>query len=111
MGPVPATVATPPRTGPKRAPATAAANARPISRPFTPAGALATSQASDPVHENELDSPCRNRALSSCHSWSTTPKSAVVIATPTSPTSTVGLTPNRAETMPLGIAPTSVPSG
>ena len=52
-----------------------------------------------------------NRARSSCQALVASPNNAVVTATPIRPTSTVGLTPNRAATIPLGIAPTRVPSG
>ena len=72
----------PGRTAPRRRrPRTPGRSAAPWRRQ----GALATSQASAPVHEKELASPCRNRARSSCHSWSTTPKRAVVSATPIEP--------------------------
>ena len=109
--PVPAIAAIPPRTGPRSAPATAAANAWPINCPRRALGELATSQASEPVQENELASPWQNRARSSCQASLARPKAAVVTATIVRPTSTVGLTPTRAATIPLGIAPTSAPSG
>ncbi len=109
--PVPAKDATPPSTGPSSAPATAAANAWPISCPRLPEGALATSQASAPVHEKEPASPWQKRARSSSQDDCASPTPAVVAATKVSPTSTVGLTPSRAATIPLGIAPASAPSG
>ena len=49
----------------------------PISAPRRPAGRAATSHASAPVHENELASPCRKRARSSCHASVAKPKSTV----------------------------------
>ena len=71
--PVPAIEAIPPRIGPQSAPPIARPNAVPISAPRRPGGAAATSQASAPVHENELASPCAKRARSSCQTESAKP--------------------------------------
>src|SRR5205814_1585302 len=64
-----------------------------------------------PVHENALAIPWQRRARSSSQGTFATPKIAVVTATTIIPTSTVGLTPIRAATTPLGIEPTSAPAG
>ena len=109
--PVPAIEAIPPRIGPQSAPPIARPNAVPISAPRRPGGAAATSQASAPVHENELASPCAKRARSSCQTESAKPNAVLVSAMQQRPTITVGLTPARAATIPLGIAPTSAPAG
>ena len=110
-GPVPVIDATAPSTGPKRAPAIAAPKAEPINCPRLPGGAAATSQASDPVHENALETPCTNRARSSAQTESASPKAVVVTASSVSPIKTVGFTPNRAAAMPPGIAASRAPSG
>ena len=103
--------ATAPSTGPNIAPAIAAPKAEPISRPRRPAGAAATSHASAPVHEKALDTPWRKRARSSAQTESAKPNATVVTASSERPTSTVGLTPTRAASMPLGIPATSAPAG
>src|SRR5262249_26906072 len=109
--PTPATDAIPPITGPKSAPTTAAAKAFPIRRPRRSGGALATSHASAPVHENDEAHPWAKRARSSCHACSATPNRIVQTPTRVRPTITVGLAPTRDATRPLGIAPTNVPAG
>ncbi len=109
-GPVPVTDAIPPSTGPNSAPTIAAPITAPIVSPRRSAGAAATSHASDAVHENELATPCRNRAVSSSQIESANPKVAVVTAIPVRPTRTVGRTPKRAAEIPPGIPPTSAPS-
>src|SRR3954453_5235085 len=109
--PMPATDAIPPITGPKSAPTTAVANVRPIRRPRRSAGASATSHAIAPVHENALATPWAKRAASSCHGSVAIPNRAVQSATIESPTITVGFTPSRAATIPLGMAPTNAPAG
>ena len=109
-GPVPTTDAIPPSTGPKSAPTIAAPIAAPIVSPRRSAGAAATSHASDAVQENELETPCRKRAVSSSQIESANPKVTVVIAMPVRPTRTVGRTPKRAADIPPGIPPTSAPS-
>ena len=83
----------------------------PIRLPRRPGGDAATSHASAPVQENALASPWRNRARSSCHASFAIPNSTVQKATAVSPITTVGLTPARAATIPLGMAPTSAPAG
>src|SRR5262245_45753665 len=70
--------ATAPSTGPKSAPTIAAPKAAPISSPRRLVGAAATSQASAPVQENELETPWRKRARSSDHSVVAKPKAIVV---------------------------------
>jgi hypothetical protein len=82
-----------------------------MSAPRRPAGEAATSQASAPVQENALARPWQKRARSSCHAVCAIPNRAVVRATTLSPMRTVGLTPSRAATMPLGIEPKSAPNG
>jgi hypothetical protein len=109
--PVPVYEAIAPSTGPKSAPAIAAPKAEPISCPRLPGGEAATSQASEPVHENALETPCMKRARSSAHTESARPNAAVVNASRNRPISTVGLTPNRAAAMPPGIAASKAPSG
>src|SRR6266542_38903 len=110
-GPVPVYDAIAPSTGPKSAPTIAAPNADPISCPRRPGGDAATSQASAPVQENALETPCRNRARLSVQTESARPKATVVTASSDRPISTVGLTPSRAAAMPPGIAATSAPAG
>ena len=72
--PVPVKDATAPSTGPNSAPTIAAPKAEPMRLPRLPAGAAATSQARPPVHENALETPCRNRATSSAKTESARPK-------------------------------------
>ena len=110
-GPVPTYEAMPPSTGPKSAPPIASPKTDPIIAPRRAVGAAATSQARPPVHENALENPCANRASSSCQSVSAKPTAVLVTAIEQSPISTVGLTPRRAATIPLGIAARSAPAG
>jgi SpoIID/LytB domain protein len=107
----PACEATAPSTGPKSAPPVAAANAPPIVVPRRDAGVPATSQASAPVHENALASPWAKRAASSSHGVVAIPNRIVQVATHVSPTSTVGFTPTRDATTPLGSEPIRQPAG
>ena len=109
-GPVPTIDATPPSTGPNSAPTIAAPMAAPIVSPRRSGGAAATSQASPAVHENELAKPWKKRARSSTTIDSANPNTVVVTAMPSSPTSTVGRTPNLAADRPPGIPPASAPS-
>src|SRR5581483_10012276 len=93
-------------------PSEAAATAPNVARvPPTEATPPSTGPSSAPVQENALASPCANRARSSCQASVPNPNSAVVAATTVRPIRTVGLTPNRAAAIPLGIEPASAPTG
>ena len=97
--------------GPEERPADRRCERGPIRLPRRPAGDIVTSQASAPVHENALASPCRNRVTSSCHGSVAIPKSDRAEGDGAQPDEHGRLDAGRAATMPLGIAPANAPAG
>ena len=105
------TVAAPPSTGPSSTPTIAALRAAPISSPRRSTGAADISHAIPAAHMQAPPTPWMKRAVSST---TTLPANAkLMLASPSmaSPSSSVGLTPQRAASQPDGSAPTNVPAG
>ena len=107
----PTTVAAPPSTGPSNTPMIAAASAEPISSPRRSGGAAETSQAMPAAHMQAPPTPWMKRAASSSTMWFANANTRLVTPSSPSPSSSVGLTPQRAASQPLGTAAAKVPAG
>jgi len=106
----PMAVARAPRIGPSCTPTIAALITPPITCPRRSRGAALASHDMPPPHENAPPTPCTKRAASSSTIEVPKAKTSPLAAMSRRPTSTVALTPTRAESQPPGSDPTSVPA-
>ena len=104
-------MAAPPSTGPSSTPTIAALSAAPIISPRRSTGAAETSHAIPAAHMQAPPTPWMKRAVSSTTTLLANAKPRLASPSMASPSSSVGLTPQRAASQPDGSAPTNVPAG